>query len=177
MKGKIFSKLKKVRASMRASEGALTRDHVLWAYRLLLDREPESEAAIEGKLAAWSTPRQLRAEILNCDEFADANPDLVSVRERNLVIKELDHGVRLFVDLADQMIGMNIIKGRYEKDETAFVQRTVKPGQCALDLGANIGFYTMLLAGAVGPEGKVYAFEPLAENADLLERSMAENHF
>jgi FkbM family methyltransferase len=51
------------------------------------------------------------------------------------------------------------------------------PGDVAIDAGAHVGFFTMQMAAAVGPIGRVYAFEPLDANADLLERSVRENHF
>ena len=51
----------------------------------------------------------------------------------------------------------------------------LKPGDSAIDVGGHIGFFTMQMAAVVGPEGRVYAFEPLDANADLLERSIAEN--
>ena len=110
-------------------------------------------------------------------EFQEKNRDYAHTNDRTLVIKELDGGVRLFVDLADHVIGLNIVRGRYEADEIAFARRVLQPGDTAIDVGAHIGFFTMLLAAAVGRTGHVYAFEPFEANADLLERSVAENHF
>jgi FkbM family methyltransferase len=43
----------------------------------------------------------------------------------------------------------------------------------ALDIGANVGWYTTLLAGAVGPQGRVYAFEPNHNAVRLLRASAA----
>ena len=51
----------------------------------------------------------------------------------------------------------------------------LQPGDTAIDVGAHIGFFTMQMAALVGPAGRVYAFEPFDANADLLERSIAEN--
>src|SRR5262249_1498866 len=96
---------------------------------------------------------------------------------RTVVIKELRGGVRLFVDLADHVIGLNIVRDRYEVDEIHFVRSVLKPGDTAVDAGAHIGFFTMQMADMVGPAGKVYAFEPVDANADLLERSILENRF
>jgi FkbM family methyltransferase len=93
------------------------------------------------------------------------------------VIKELEGGVRLFVDLSDHVIGLNIVRGRYEADEIGLALRSLRPGDTAIDVGAHIGFFTMQMAAAVGVAGRVYAFEPFDPNADLLERSLAENHF
>src|SRR5262249_27856938 len=47
-----------------------------------------------------------------------------------------------------------------ERKNIAVIRRLVKPGSCVVDIGANIGFYTALLADCVGPTGRVYAFEP-----------------
>ena len=94
-----------------------------------------------------------------------------------MVIKEIAPGVRLFIDLSDHIIGLNILRGQYEQDEIRFVRGLLQPGDCAIDVGGHIGFFTMQMAAAVGPEGRVYAFEPLDANADLLERSIAENDF
>jgi FkbM family methyltransferase len=43
------------------------------------------------------------------------------------------------------------------------------------DVGANVGFYTLLLAELVGPQGKVFAFEPLPHSVDLLRRHVEMN--
>lgn len=94
-----------------------------------------------------------------------------------MVIKEIAPGVRLFIDLSDHVIGLNILRGQYEQDEIRFVRRLLKPGDSAIDVGGHIGFFTMQMAAAVGPDGRIYAFEPLDSNANLLERSIAENGF
>ena len=69
------------------------------------------------------------------------------------------------------------LRANYEREEAAFARGQLKPGDTAIDVGAHIGFFTMLMAAAVGRGGCVYAFEPFDANADLLERSIAENDF
>lgn len=156
----------------------LTRDDVIWAFRIILEREPESEEAVTGRVANYSTIKQLRSELLSTPEYRLKNPDAIPfANQRNIVIKELDGGLRLFVDLSDVVIGLNIVRGSYERHELQFIKDTVKSGQTAIDLGANIGFFTVHLASLVDATGKVYAFEPLPRNAELVERSLAENAF
>jgi FkbM family methyltransferase len=157
--------------------GRLTRDHVIWAYRLLLDRDPESEDVIGPKLAGSQTTAELRHHLITSAEFRDKNPDFAHTNDSTVVIKEIAPGLRLCIDLSDHTIGLNILRGRYEQDEIHFVRGLLKPGDTAIDVGGHIGFFTMHMAAAVGPEGRVYAFEPLDSNADLLERSIAENGF
>jgi len=157
--------------------GGLTRDHVVWAYRLLLDRDPESEDVIGPKLAGSRNTAELRHHLITSAEFREKNPDFAHTNDSTIVIKEVAPGVRLFIDLSDHAIGLNILRGQYEQDEIRFVRGLLKRGDCAIDVGGHIGFFTMQMADAVGPEGRVYAFEPLDANADLLERSIAENGY
>ena len=155
----------------------LTREHVIWAYRLLLDRDPENEDVIGPKLAGSPTTAELRHHLMTSAEFRGKNPDFAHTNDPTVVIKEIAPGVRLFIDLSDHVIGLNILRGHYEQDEIRFVRGLLKPGDAAIDVGAHIGFFTMQMAAAVGAAGRVYAFEPLDSNADLLERSIAENGF
>ena len=155
----------------------LTREHVIWAYRLLLDRDPESEDVIGPKLAGARTTAELRHHLITSAEFREKNPDFAHTNDPTVVIKEIAPGVRLFIDLSDHVIGLNILRGQYEPEEIGFVRGLLQPGDSAIDVGGHIGFFTMQMAAAVGPEGRVYAFEPLEANADLLERSITENGF
>lgn len=176
----MFTKRREPAGSASAAAGsALTRDHVIWAYRLLLDREPESEDVIRPKLAGSRDTRDLRNHLMSSAEFREKNPDAAVTATRTVVIKELDGpgSPRLFIDLADHVIGLSILRGEYEREEIAFVRRQLKPGDAAIDVGAHVGYFAMHLADAVGPSGRVYAFEPFDANADLLERSVAENRF
>ena len=147
------------------------------AYRLLLDRDPESEDVIGPKLAGSRNTRELRHHLVTSAEFRDKNPDFAHTNDSTLVIKEIAPGVRLFIDVSDHAIGLNILRGRYEEHEIAFVRSLLQPGDTAIDVGAHIGFFTLQMAAMVGPGGRVIAFEPLDTNANLLERSIAENHF
>ena len=157
--------------------GGLTREHVIWAYRLLLDRDPESEDVIGPKLAGSRNTAELRHHLITSAEFRDKNPDFAHTNDPTVVIKEVAPGVRLLIDLSDHVIGLNILRGQYEQDEIRFVRRVLKAGDSAIDVGGHIGFFTMQMAALVGPEGRVYAFEPFDANADLLERSIGENGF
>lgn len=157
--------------------GGLTREHVIWAYRLLLDRDPENEDVIGPKLAGSRDTSELRRHLMTSTEFQQKNRDYAHTNDRTVVIKELAGGVRLFVDLADHVIGLNIVRDRYEVDEIGFVRSVLRLCDTAVDVGAHIGFFTLQMADMVGADGRVYAFEPVETNADLLERSILENKF
>ena len=155
----------------------LSRDTVAWAYRILLDRDAESDDVLLPKMRAYNTTRELRHDMVTSDEYHEKNRDFAHSNERNLVIKEIAEGLRLWIDLSDHAIGINILRGRYELNELDFIRRTVTPGQAVVDCGAHIGYFAMHLAQAVGPTGSVTAFEPFDANAECLERSIRENHF
>jgi FkbM family methyltransferase len=65
--------------------------------------------------------------------------------------------------------------GVYEPIESTIVMDHVKVGDNALDLGANIGYYTLMLAKLVGPKGKVFAFEPDPDSFRILQANIAKN--
>ncbi len=65
----------------------------------------------------------------------------------------------------------------YEPFETALFKKEIKPNQTVLDIGANIGYYTLIAAKLVGPKGKVYAFEPDPDNFALLKKNVEANGY
>jgi len=64
-------------------------------------------------------------------------------------------------------------RGWYERRHVQFLRSQVGPGDTAVDVGANLGAYSIALADAVGASGKVLAFEPLAEVFEWLRRNTA----
>ena len=67
--------------------------------------------------------------------------------------------------------------GTYEMPVQEILSQYLKPGDIFYDLGANVGFFTILAAKILSPAGKVYAFEPEAENAATLRRNVELNNF
>ena len=70
-----------------------------------------------------------------------------------------------------------ILSGGWEKLTTEMFKKVVKEGDVVLDLGANIGYYTLLAARLVGKTGKVYAFEPEPTNYSLLCKNVELNDY
>jgi FkbM family methyltransferase len=65
--------------------------------------------------------------------------------------------------------------GLYEPEAMQSVRRLVKEGDCCIDVGANVGYYTISLANWVGPSGLVVAFEPFPSNFSILEKNIHLN--
>jgi len=65
--------------------------------------------------------------------------------------------------------------GTYEPELAEAARTFLKPGMIAYDVGANIGYISLLLAHHVGLHGKVFAFEALPANAERIRRNLALN--
>jgi FkbM family methyltransferase len=65
--------------------------------------------------------------------------------------------------------------GWYERPKQLAFAAAVRPGAVVYDIGANVGFYTLLSSILAGPQGRVYAFEPVPRNAALLRRHVVLN--
>jgi FkbM family methyltransferase len=62
-----------------------------------------------------------------------------------------------------------------EPETVRFMLRALREGDVAVDAGANVGFFTVLMAKLVGPTGKVIAYEPAGNNVRKLERNVKLN--
>lgn len=65
--------------------------------------------------------------------------------------------------------------GSYEFDKQREIAAAVRPGMTCFDIGANVGFYTLLLSQLAGPEGAVVAFEPVPGNCRFLRQHVKMN--
>ncbi len=70
---------------------------------------------------------------------------------------------------------LRYLTGDAEPEVQEALAALVEPGQTVYDVGANIGFFTMLCSRLVGPEGRVFAFEPIPENLATLRHNVALN--
>ena len=67
--------------------------------------------------------------------------------------------------------------GSYEAAKQKKITEFVRPGMVCWDVGANVGFYTLLFAELVGEAGRVFAFEPVPRNVELLRRHVEMNRY
>jgi FkbM family methyltransferase len=75
-----------------------------------------------------------------------------------------------------EIIGRRLIlQGYFENAEIAAAKSFVAPGSTAIDVGANVGLFTLILSSYVGAEGHVIAVEPLPDNHRRLRRHLARN--
>jgi FkbM family methyltransferase len=188
-------------------------EYVLWAYRLLLGREPESLETIKNN-PLKNDRRRLIETILRSGEFQKCNSfnlplsgarsfspefDINKLRHRDLrwdnvgELRRWSRAVSMgngtilcrtlgkykqYVSESD--IGLSphlILDGFCEYSITEFVARNVSYGMTVMDLGANYGYYTILMADLVGDSGKVYAFEPNPAAVAAIDLSLRANNY
>lgn len=99
------------------------------------------------------------------------------LQRRYLLVRAQPFDLELKVH-ADDVIGRHLYKyGSHDADITAFLERhiEIEPGDVLFDIGANIGWYSLVL-DRMAPEGAdIYAFEPEPENFALLVENLERN--
>jgi FkbM family methyltransferase len=92
------------------------------------------------------------------------------------VLTHTHRGQWIYVAADDVYMTPHLLKdGVWERHVERVVERLVRPGQTVADLGANVGYYTLALAAAVGPTGQVDAFEANPAAIRLLRDTLILN--
>ena len=80
----------------------------------------------------------------------------------------------IFLDDLDSL-GLSIF-GHYEPYQTSLIRQIVKPGNTVLDVGAHIGYYSLIIADRITEAGTLLAFEPDPTNFSLLRKNLSVNN-
>lgn len=82
----------------------------------------------------------------------------------------------IFVDPTDNIVSKSILNnGYWNNNMVKLFNNFVGEGDTVVDIGANIGFFTLLCSNIVGKNGEVIAFEPEKRNFDILSANVARN--
>ena len=151
------------------SEGAhrATLDQMLATCRakITADSVSEAVAGLNGIVAALKAWRP--------QESAPALRPPVYMGNNRALLCTTNH-CKMYVDTTDLLIApWLLIHGEWEPEETALFKKLLKPGDVFVDVGANIGYYT-LLAVRMGAS-QVYSFEPQASTYELLSKNVIIN--
>ncbi len=96
--------------------------------------------------------------------------------DERLLTVTLDQGFRMRLDLEDAEQRKVYFFGHYhERYEAALVARLLDPGEVFWDVGANVGYFSLVAAAAVGATGEVLAFEPGAAALERLTENVSLN--
>jgi len=95
------------------------------------------------------------------------------VGPKGIILTEVQ-GHKMFTDAKASGF---VLTGCWEKNETEIFKKIVKNGMNVIDIGAHIGYYTLIAAKIVGAKGKIYAFEPEQKNYSLLTKNIEINKY
>lgn len=89
---------------------------------------------------------------------------------------ETIHGYKILLPGEDISVTPQVAHhGYYELEEERFIKKVLRGGDFFVDVGANVGTFSLLAARSVGPFGRVFAFEPNPSAVELLKRSAVMN--
>lgn len=90
---------------------------------------------------------------------------------------QLVNGYRMRLSTGNAYPPLDMLAGSFESETTQLIASLVQPGSFVIDIGAHVGYYTLISAGLAGANGKVLAFEPDPTNHSLLLGNIALNGF
>lgn len=96
----------------------------------------------------------------------------------NTALTKTIYGHKLYVDTRDLSLTPHLLlDGYWESWITKLFLNIVKPGMCVVEVGANVGYYSLLAASQVGINGSLYTFEANPRMYDLLRKNLDINGF
>jgi FkbM family methyltransferase len=90
-------------------------------------------------------------------------------------VVDYDDGLLMNVDTASFLEWYIYFYGHFRPEVSKLLNRMLRPGHVAIDIGANIGMHTVVMANRCGPTGKVFCFEPDPHPFGRLKRNLALN--
>lgn len=125
-------------------------------------------------MRAGETLPSVVASYLTSLEFARRG--MVVPQSGEIVVAQAQ-GFIVYTEVEDAAVGKHVRSDNYERDVTALFHARLAEGMNVIDIGANIGYFTLLAAKLIGPRGRVLAVEPNPRNVRLLEASRRANGF
>ena len=152
-----------------------TKEDIAFCFRLILGRDPNKEEWPGHSSFSGSKLDEVVRSYLNSLEFKSR--ELISY-DRDIIKYSTNFGFEIYLNMKDNLICKPISQGViYEKHVTETFQNSLKSGMTLLDIGANVGWYSLFAANFLNDTCNIYAFEPFSENIKLLMASLVENNF
>jgi FkbM family methyltransferase len=132
-------------------------------------------------LKRYINPLRITAALVRkCEKWVGSNELLSSktyaypVTEK--LVRKTIHGHSIVLSGSDYSVTPEIAqRGYYELREELLLRLVLRGGDYFIDIGANVGTFSLLAAGIVGPFGRVYSYEPNPVVAEMLKTSATMN--
>lgn len=155
---------------------------IMSCYKFILGREANAEEVklISENLLDVSdlSLEEHRRRFLSSPEFHHRHADVVFenfVRESVEVLYETKSNFKIYLDLRQYYMSFGIFSGQHKKFDVEIIKAITPDDGIFVDVGANVGYYSLSLASKPGFRGKIVAFEPLPYLWNLFNKSIAEN--
>ncbi len=153
-------------------------------YKFILGRKlnkDEQDAIARNLLQLTDLPlEEHRKRFLSSAEFHNRHGELLFnnfIPKSIIVSFETKYNFKLHLDLRQYHISFGIMNGEYEKFDIDLIRAIVPDDGHFIDVGGNVGYYSLSVAARPAFRGKILAFEPLPKLWELFNRSIKENGF
>ena len=168
--------LKKIRAgaglkSARSSSPSAFHKTIFSIYHKILKRDPNQD-----ELFHWSYFLDHGMSLMQFKNSLKANYEFDQLRSRNDVTMVKLPAVKMYCRSSDLDVGNQIIHEQsFEPHVASALRDVLKQGSVFIDLGANIGYFSLMASTLVGPAGRIISIEPNVKNLELFHASIVEN--
>jgi hypothetical protein len=147
-------------------------------------KPPTLRQRIDRFAVLWQPRRLMRAVLRRWRRWYDSNEHAIRLLSRTIeayvgsgyIVRRTIHGHDILLNGRDVSITPQVVhSGFYELSEELFMRRTLSGGDFFVDVGANVGVFTLLAAALVGPFGRAFAYEPNPAALELLAQSAVMN--
>jgi len=150
------------------------------AYKFMLRREPDSPESVEKAVAYFKTVEQLEQSIRDSNEWRELQvKNSLNASSQKITKFYSQRGYPIYLDLSDSSVSGQIwLTDHFEPHVERMIVAHTNWDEKFVDVGANIGWFTMMVATEMrkfGSAGNVDCFEPNPELATVLSASILEN--
>jgi len=151
-----------------------TEEDIFNCFKLLLGRIPGKKEWHGHRLSAGGDLEAVVKKFINSDEFKGRKLSVKSMSQTAHEIVDLGD-MKICISSTDEVCGQLRTAKVYEPGVTSVIQRALKPGMTFVDIGANIGYFSVMASKIVGDQGRVIGVEPYAYNIKMLQKNISLN--
>jgi len=151
-----------------------TEQDIFNCFKLLLGRTPGKKEWHGHRLSAGGDLEAIVKKFMSSDEFKRRKLTVKSMAETAHEIVDLGD-MKICISSTDEVCGQLRTSKDYEPGVTSVIQRILKPGMTFVDIGANIGYFSVIASRLVGDQGSVIGVEPYPYNIKMLQKNIALN--
>jgi len=102
---------------------------------------------------------------------------LMKILNKKFITKKI-YNYKMLLDLYDKGISRTLLLfGKRELEHKKMLENIIKPEMTVLDIGANIGYYSLMMLELMGNKGKLIAVEPSPSNIEILRKNLLLNKY